>query len=168
MALHLRAAQQANVIQLQIGGALDLNLRMAPDQEQYTGVVTVQYGQFAVTAKGNEMQVTIPAGQKGQFRVKWVDVNGNDAVVDGPVRWASSDETLAAIAVDQTDSSLCTVSAPGSVGDAQVTATGDADLGAGVRELVELLSVHVIAGEAVAGVMEMVGELTPIDEATPA
>jgi len=96
------------------------------------------------------------------------DANGNPAVVDGDVTWASSDEALCSVAVDAADSTKCLIGAPSITGDAQVTATADADLGDGMRELVLLLDVHVVAGEAVAGTIEPIGEQSPIEApATP-
>jgi hypothetical protein len=49
-----------------------------------------------------------------------------------------------------------------SVGQAQVTATCDADLGDGVRELITLCDIEVVGGEAVAGTIQPVGEPDPL------
>ena len=148
-----------NVITLQIGGTLDLNLR-APEPEGFT-IITVRYQQFTATAKGDQMAYTLPAGMKIDVQVGYIDVNGNPASVDGEVTWASSNDALCT-AEPGSDSSVCTISAVGALGDVQVTATADADLGSGVRELVTLLDVHVVAGEAVAGTINIVGEASPI------
>ena len=51
--------------------------------------------------------------------------------------------------------------ASGETGTAQITATADADLGEGVRELITLLDVNVVAGEAVAGTISVVGSAQP-------
>ena len=48
------------------------------------------------------------------------------------------------------------------LGQVQITATADADLGEGTRELVTLMDVTIVAGEAVAGVIQPLGEATPI------
>jgi hypothetical protein len=46
-------------------------------------------------------------------------------------------------------------------GNVQVSATADADLGSGVRNIVTLLDVTVVGGEAVAGTITPVGEPQP-------
>jgi len=161
MALHLRSVtSSSNTINLQIGGALDLNLRFPPE-EGFT-IVTARYGQFSATAKGDHMAYTLAAGMKIQFQVGYVDANENPATIDGEVTWSSSNDALCTAETDAADSSICTVSAVGATGDVQVTATADADLGGGVRELVTLLDVHIVAGEAVAGTISPVGEASPI------
>jgi hypothetical protein len=163
MALKLRAVPQDNVIQLQIGGALDLNLHLAPPAETGYVLITAHYGTFSVTSEASKVAYTLSAGNKIGLQTKYVDKNGNPAVVDGDITWTSSDDALCAVAVDTTDSNKCLLSAPGSVGDAQVTAKADADLGDGVREIVLLLDVHVVAGEAVGGTIEPIGAQAPID-----
>ena len=161
MALHLRDVPQ-NTITLQIGGSLDLNLRVPePTPEGFT-IITVQYGRFTATAKGDQMAYTLPAGMMCSVQVAYVDANGNPASVDGEVTWTSSNDAIATAVVDPSDSTLCSISAIGGIGDAQITATADADLGGGTRELVTLLDVHIIAGEAVAGTISPVGEAQPI------
>jgi hypothetical protein len=111
------------------------------------------------------MAYTLPAGMQVQVQVSYVDANGNPTTVDGLVAWAASDAGTLTVVVDPTDSTLATVQATGNIGQAQVTATADADLGAGTRPLVTLMDVTVVAGEAVAGTISPVGEPTDI---TPA
>jgi hypothetical protein len=77
------------------------------------------------------------------------------------VSWASSDETIARVVVDAGDTTGASVEAQGKIGQAQITATADADLGTGVRELVTLMDLTVVAGEAVAGTIEPVGAPIP-------
>jgi hypothetical protein len=148
-----------NTINLQIGGVLELILRPAAE-EGYVSVTAV-YDRFKVEGKGNQMY-TLPVDKLIKVQVSYVDAHGNPAAVDGDVTWASSNPEVAHIDVDQGDSTICTVSAIGEVGTSQITATADADLGAGVRELVTLLDVTVVAGEAVAGTINVVGEAQPI------
>jgi hypothetical protein len=157
--VQLRAAAVGNVIQLQIGGALDLYLHAPPPEPR--AFLTVQFGSFKATAEG-PMAVTLPVGNMINVQVEYTDTAGNPATVDGDVSWASSNDTIATVAADGTDSTKCKVSATGLVGDAQITATADADLGSGTRELVTFLDVHVIAGEAVAGTINVVGAVEPI------
>ena len=150
----------SNTLTLQIGGSLDLVLRSPPPEiETY---VTSYYRGLIFTAKGDRMAYTLPAGMKVEVQVAYVDANGNPATVDGEVIWASSNDAICTATVDGPDSSLCEISASGGIGDVQVTATADADLGTGTRELVTLLDVHVVAGEAVAGTINVVGEAAPI------
>ena len=109
------------------------------------------------------MAYTLPAGMQCEVQVGYIDANGNPATVDGEVTWASSNDAVCAATVDAADSTRCSIAAVGGLGDVQVTATADADLGGGVRELVTLLDVHVVAGEAVAGTINVVGEAAPIE-----
>lgn len=108
------------------------------------------------------MAYTLSSGMLVEVKISYVDAKGNPAKVDGDVTWDSSDNQIAHIDVDQKDSAICTVSAIGGIGMAQITATADADLGDGVRELVTLFDVTVVAGEAVAGTISPVGEPQPI------
>ena len=96
-----------------------------------------------------------------KMKVSYVDAAGNPAVVDGPVAWASSDASIATVAVDATDSSIVTVTPAGDLGQVQVTATADADLGSGVRNLNTVADITVLAGEAVAGTIQPVGAPQP-------
>ena len=50
----------------------------------------------------------------------------------------------------------------GPIGQVQVTATADADLGAGVRNIVTPLDIVVVAGEAMSGAITPVGPAEPI------
>ena len=170
MALKLSAVPQSNVIQLQFGGALDLNLNLnlAPPPPVGYVLITANFGSYSVTSEASKVAYTLSSGNKIGLQAKYRDANGNPAAVDGDVTWASSDAALCSVAVDTADSTKCVVGAPSITGDAQVTATADADLGDGMRELVLLLDVHVVAGEAVAGTIEPIGEQSPIEApATP-
>jgi len=149
-----------NTITLQVGGALELVLRQPePQGEVY---VTVQYEQFTVKAKGDHMAYTLPIDKYISVQVAYVDAHGNPAVVDGDVTWASSDDSTVTVAVDPTDSTKCKVTPVGPAGTAQVTATADADLGEGTRELITLLDLVLVAGEAVAGTISIVGDPQPM------
>jgi hypothetical protein len=148
-----------NTITLQIGGSLALLLQPAPAIGHV--IVTAHFGQFTATGVG-DMAYTLPVGMLVTAQVAYVDAGGNPAVIDGAVTWASSNDTVATAVVDSGDSTICTVSAPGAVGSAQITATADADLGAGVKTLVTLLDITVVAGEAVAGTISITGTPQPI------
>ena len=76
--------------------------------------------------------------------------------------WASSDDTLAAVFVSSVNSQEAVVRTVGPIGQVQVTATADADLGAGVRNIVTPLDIVVVAGEAMSGAITPVGPAEPI------
>jgi hypothetical protein len=146
-------------VQFQIGGTLNFLI----DEPKGYALVTLQYdGLTTVTARGENMAYTLPDGNAVKVKISYVDAQGNPARVDGAVEWSSSDTGIATVQVDPNDTSLATVAASGTIGQVQVVAKADADLGAGVRELVTMMDVEVIAGEAVAGTIAPVGESAPI------
>lgn len=108
------------------------------------------------------MAYTLASRMQVHVQVAYLDAAGNPAVVDGPVAWASSNASTIDVVVDAVDSSKALVRAVGPVGQAQVTATADADLGSGVRNLVTPMDVTVAAGEAVSGTISPVGAAEPI------
>lgn len=112
------------------------------------------------------MSYKLPADKIVGLAISYVDANGNPAVIDGAVTWESSDDEIATIAgvesnpPDETNSHVMLV--PGTkVGQCQISAKADADLGQGVRELITLLDVEVVGGEAVAGTITPEGEPQP-------
>jgi len=153
----------SNEITLTIGGALELILK--PPPPEIITVVSVRYGNFTAAARGTHMAYTLPVDKMIEVKVAYVDSHGNAAAVDGDVVWASSDEALATVTVSPDDSTECQITPVGPAGSAQITATADADLGAGVRELVTMLDLTLIAGEAVAGTISVVGDQQPIPTA---
>ena len=147
-----------NEITLTIGGSLDLVLRQPPAEGRAR--VTALFEGFA--AEGTDMAYTLPGDKLVTMRVDYVDADGHPATVDGEVTWASSAAEIADVQVDAGDSHICTVTPGTTLGTAQITATADADLGAGVRELITTLDVTVVAGEAVAGTISPVGDPQPL------
>lgn len=107
------------------------------------------------------MAYTLPVGKQVEVQVSYVDAAGNPATVDGLVAWDSSDTSIVDVLADDADSTLAVVRAEGKTGQCQVTATADADLGAGTKSLVTTMDVSCVAGEAVAGTISPVGE--PVD-----
>jgi hypothetical protein len=148
-------------LELKLGGTLKI---IASEIEQPTAgcYVTLRYDGFTIKARGDEMSYTLPADKQVHMQVAYVDANGNPAAVDGAVAWDSSNDTIVTVEADSTDSTKVTVRAAGKVGNAQVTAIADADLGAGVRELTTTMDVSVVAGEAVAGTITPAGPPEPI------
>ena len=106
---------------------------------------------------------TMPVGYGVELQVSYVDAGGNPATVDGPVAWSTSDASIVRVATDSSDTTRCGLTAGEKVGQAQVTATADADLGQGVRNIVTFLDVTVIAGEAVAGTISPISEAAPVE-----
>jgi len=83
--------------------------------------------------------------------VSFVDAKGKPAKVDGAPVWASDNEAVATVVADATG--LTAVVTPVDIGTAQISVTADADLGAGVVELIGLGTVEVIGGQAATAVI---------------
>jgi len=150
-----------NEIFLTLGGSVKLVLttETAP---RGTCVIKTTYNGFVTIAKGFEMSYNLPADHFVNVQVSYVDSRGNPAAVDGPVTWAVAPEGIVTVTPDSVNSSECTITPVGALGNAQVSATADADLGEGVTTLVTLLDVSVVAGEAVAGTIAPVGPPEPL------
>jgi hypothetical protein len=148
----------SGTINLQIGGTLQLLLNPVPPAP----IVTVTYEGFTATAKGDHMAYTLPVDHFITVQVAYVDAGGNPAAIDGDVTWTSSNPTIAVAEPDPGDDTICKVTPTGALGSAQVVAQADADLGQGVRTLLTTLDVTLVAGEAVAGVINVVGDPEPI------
>lgn len=103
----------------------------------------------------------LPDDKAVAVQVFYVDAHNHPAVVDGAVTWSSSDETIATVTVDPADSTKARVAAGAGLGQVQITAKADADLGAGIRELLTMLDVTVVAGEAVSGVIQPTSDPVP-------
>jgi hypothetical protein len=61
------------------------------------------------------------------------------------VSWDSSDETIVAVFTDSTDHTKAVVRPGGTLGQAQISAMADVDLGEGVKELATTMDVNVVA-----------------------
>ncbi len=132
---------------------LEINISVAVDQilePQFHAVW--QWEIQNVVVRGENMASTMQAGTTAQAAVTWVDQYGNQAKVDGPIAWASSDETILTVeAIPGPPENRAKVTSAGLIGPAQVQVTADADLGQGVKSITAILDVVVIAGEASAG-----------------
>ena len=107
------------------------------------------------------MAYLLPNDHAVQLKVSYYDAKGNPAKVDGDVAWASSDETIARITVGE-DTMTCMVYPVDQLGTAQISATADADLGEGVTEIITTGNIEVVAGQAVSGTIEPVGDPIPL------
>jgi hypothetical protein len=124
-------------------------------------LITITFRGFVITTEGDHVMYTLPVDHFVQMQVSYVDAQGNPATIDGDVTWNTSDASIVSVTVDATDSTVCRVT-PVALGQAQVGARCDADLGVGVRELITTGDIEVVGGEAVAGSIQPVGEPQPI------
>jgi hypothetical protein len=147
-----------STVQFQLGGSI----KFLADEEGYV-LVRLKYGGFTITAKGDVMAYTLPDDKSIAVQVAYVDAKGNPAKVDGDVTWGTSDSALATVESTAPDSAM--VKPVGQLGQVQITATADADLGAGIRELITTMDVEIVSGEAVAGTITPSGEPQPIPAA---
>jgi hypothetical protein len=148
----------SKALEVQLGGTLKLLVSEIEDVPQGSVIITLIYDKrFSVTAEVMQMAYTLPADKQVEVKVSYVDANGNPAVVDGDVAWSSSDTNIASVLADKDDSAHAIVIPQDEIGQVQIIATADADLGAGVRQLITTMDVTVVGGEAVAGTIEPVG-----------
>jgi hypothetical protein len=154
----------SKTIEVALGGTFKLSMR---EVYQPGAFVTLTLGAFTVKARGDDMAYTLPVDMQVDVVVSYVDSDGNPANVDGGVTWATSDPQIAAVVATPGNSFEAVVRPGGQLGQAQITATADADLGDGVRELITMMDVEVVAGEAVAGTITPAGGPTPIPEVQP-
>ena len=93
------------------------------------------------------MAFTLTDIQQVTLAITVVDARGNPAKLDGAPVWTTSDAALLTV-VPSEDGMSCVATAVGPLGTAQVTVTGDALIGEGVRELFGVLDVEIVASEA--------------------
>lgn len=153
-------------VELVLGGTLQILMREV-DAPQPGCIVTLTYDRFTVTARGDDMAYTLPGDKEVKVKVSYVDANNNPAVVDGAVAWETSDPDIATVVVDLADSTNALIVPGEALGQVQVTATADADLGAGTRQLITTMDVDVVGGEAVAGTITPVGPPAAIPHPEP-
>src|SRR5262252_1529868 len=113
-------------------------------------IITLQFAEN--TIKGESMSASMRVGTYATVSVEWTDKGGNTVGVEhGTVNWASSDPTICTVTPSTGNPAIANLYAPGKIGTVQIHATGDADLGEGVKNVTATLAVEVISGEAVAG-----------------
>lgn len=94
------------------------------------------------------MQVTMAVTQRVTVAIQQpVDKFGNPAAIDGLPVWGTNEPDKLDVVVAG-DGMSAVISAKGPMGTAQVTVTGDADLGEGRKEIVGVLDFNLLAGEA--------------------
>lgn len=85
--------------------------------------------------------------QKCSLAVEPRNSKGNLAPIDGVPQWSSSNPAVAAI--EPAADGLTAVVRAGATGTSQISATADADMGTGIRNISAVLDVEVRASEAV-------------------
>jgi hypothetical protein len=153
-----------NLVRLEIVFTNVLKIMEVADEDHARGeqLLKLTFDQFTITTKGDHVMYKLPADHTVLMQVAYTDANGNPATIDGVISWESSDEGLVTAMVDPADSTICRAVPAGGIGQAQITATCDADIGEGVRELVTLCDIEIVGGEAVAGMISPVGEPEPV------
>jgi hypothetical protein len=150
----------AGTIEFKLGGTIRFIADQAPNQ---AGVfVSVKYENFTLKARAEQMAYTLPNDKTINMQISYVDAKGNAAAIDDEVQWTSSDAAVLSLKVDPQDSTIVGLMPVGPAAQVQVSATADADLGDGVRNIVTVLDVQVVAGEAVSGTIAPIGEQQPI------
>ncbi|KYK50052.1 hypothetical protein A1D31_22330 [Bradyrhizobium liaoningense] len=149
-------------VEIIFGNVLKI-MEVGEELQRGSSFITVQFDQFSIKAKGDIMY-NLPADHTVTMQVSYVDGAGNPATVDGEVEWFTANPEIADIEVDVDDGTICKV-IPKVVGRTQVSAKADADLGEGTRELLTVCDIMIVAGEAVAGSIQPVGEPEPINPA---
>lgn len=92
------------------------------------------------------MATIFTATQQAQVSLTIKDKKGNTARLDGIPQWASSDPNV--MSVEPSADGMSAKVVAGQTGTAQISVTGDADLGSGVRAIVGVGDVEVVGGEA--------------------
>lgn len=100
------------------------------------------------TIKGDIMSFILKADQKVSVSIQPVDKFGNPATVDGAPVWVDATGQTNVVASD--DGLTAVITPNGAVGTTQINVTADADLGDGVVTIAGVLDLEVVAGSAVA------------------
>ena len=98
----------------------------------------------------------VQLGSTHRYSSVWTDAAGNPTTVDvrSPAVMAADDASRLTVVPDL-DGLSGTITFASGIGPVQLQLTADADRGDGVRALTLVLDVTVIAGEAVAGTLEL-------------
>ena len=144
-------------------------IEVPPSESEIVASVSVTLDGITVTLTGGHMAYTLPSGKMVTLKISYKDAKGNPAKIDGLVQWESTDPRVISIhPVEPTaenpnaDKSLALAVTEQVIGTVQIKARADADLGEGVKELITLLDMEHVAGEAVTGTIEPVGP--PVDQ----
>lgn len=94
-----------------------------------------------------KMSLIMTVTQECQLSVTFKDAKGNVAAVESGV-WSSSNPDIIKVVPGVTDPTKCLVVAVGSIGTGQVNVTADARFGPDVKEIIGVLDVEIVGGEA--------------------
>jgi hypothetical protein len=112
--------------------------------------------------KGNAMAAyTLPDDKQIAVKISYVDKRGNPTTIDGNVAWTTADEMTANVGVMAGDSTRAQIIPGANLGQTQITASADADLGEGVNRIITTFDVNVVAGTAVSGTIAPEGDPQP-------
>jgi hypothetical protein len=149
------------LITIKYNGTVTIETDTPPPPSQAGVWMSARCGGFITKAKGPKMSYTLPNDKAVTLQVSYQDAKGNAATVDGDVTWESSDESIITVEA-AADTMTATMTPADNLGQAQVRATADADLGEGVVEIICVLDVTVVGGQAVVGVITPIGAAHPI------
>jgi hypothetical protein len=105
-----------------------------------------QHIKWPVTRRNLLVATKINIMQKLPVKLLITDAKGNPAAVDGAPTW-TVDNNLITL-TPSADGMSCDCAAAGGIGTSTVTATVDADLGAGVTPILGTLDIEIDAGPA--------------------
>jgi hypothetical protein len=142
-----------------------LHLAFDPPPEPSQAGVRVSSTIDGITVKGTApMAYTLPNDKEVALNIAYVDAKGNPAMVDGDVEWSSSDDTICTVTAKPGNQAMNAMVVPADkIGNAQISAKADADMGEGVKEIITLFDLTVVGGEAVAGTITP-AETMPVDK----
>lgn len=96
------------------------------------------------------MALVLTATQQCELSIEVVDAKGNPAKVDGVPEWSSAEEAYVTVEASSDGmSAVAKAVGPVTSTPVQVNVTVDAELDDEVREIVGVLEISVVAGEAV-------------------
>jgi len=148
-----------------LGGTINVQLLPplpAPSPSQAGAWFSLQFNPALQVKARAPMSYTLPTDMMVGVQVTYTDAKGNPATVDGDVVWTSSDDNIAGAEPDAEDSTKANIVPAAKIGNVQITATADADLGSGVSNIIAVMSLTVVAGEAVAATIAPTGDPVPI------
>jgi hypothetical protein len=146
-------------VQITVDGAFEHVLAFIQYFLELIGVVPPKAATLTFFVNGKETTMeNLTATQQEQVTLKVTTKSGKPATLDGIPEWSSSDDSVATV-TPAADGMSAVIKAVNDVGGVcQITASGDADLGAGVIPITGFLDVTVAMGS---GGQAAVFELIP-------
>jgi hypothetical protein len=148
-----------------VGGIIEFpGVEPPAEQELFTVISLFLPDGSTLTVKADTMAYTLQVGKGINVKLSFVDVAGNAATVQ-TTSWASSNEANATVTQSPDDQSAAKIASVGPLGTAQIVATSDVDLGEGVKNKATTFDLTLVAGEAMLGTIDVVGD--PFDLEAP-